>query len=113
MSSDDMYLYDLALLSTIQMLIFYLIKYILSVHMSSHKQNKCNLHGTRKYNTLDNLFSMCKVKVKGVLYLLTSGYLELRGQESMVTIILWLLKTSACRVSILTFGTFLSAGTNI
>jgi hypothetical protein len=67
MSSDDTYLYDLALLSTIQMLIFFLIKYILSVHMSSHKQNKCNLHGTRKYNTLDNLFSMCKEKVKGGL----------------------------------------------
>jgi len=40
-----------------------------------------------------------------------SGYLEFRGHESKATIILCLLRISACLVSILIFGIFLSAGT--
>jgi hypothetical protein len=65
--------------------------------------------GLKKNNILDRQF----FNAMQSLYLLTSGYLELRGHESMVTTILWLLKVSACRVSILTFGIFFSAGTNI
>ncbi|KAL6431357.1 hypothetical protein ACFW04_007179 [Cataglyphis niger] len=41
-----------------------------------------------------------------------SGYFEFRGHESSATIILCLLNISACRVSILILGIFLSAGTN-
>lgn len=41
-----------------------------------------------------------------------NGYLDFRGHESNATIILCLLSISACLVSILIFGIFLSAGTN-
>lgn len=47
------------------------------------------------------------------LSLFTEGYLDFRDHESMATMIRWPTNVGACRVSILIFGIFLSAGTNI